>query len=136
MNRGPSPSRFSTAAAALALVGCLVAAVGPLVFDATVALRGSVVGSAVVGGIFAGYNLYAVRASGQPRLAAGVLTTLLGLWLIAAPLVYVAGDALTAVVQSGGSLVAAFGGYTAGESVELIARGTPLARNVPRPDED
>jgi hypothetical protein len=136
MSSGPSPTRFTTAVTALALVGCLCVIVAPVVFNTTAAFRGSVVGSAVVGAVFAGYNLYTVRAYGQPRLAAGLMTAVFGGWFIAAPLVYPVGDVPTAIVQTCGMLTAAFGGYAAVEAVELLARGTPLAEDVPQPGED
>ena len=86
--------------------------------------------------MFAGYNVYSVRAYGQPRLAAGVMTAIFGGWFVAAPLVYTVGDVLTALVQTGGALTAAFGGYIAIEAVELLVRGTPMAENVPHPGND
>ena len=88
MSSGTSPTRFTTAASALALVGCCCIVVAPLVLGATPAFRGNAVGSGVVGAVFAGYNLYTVRASGQPRLAAGLMTAIFGGWFIASPLVY------------------------------------------------
>lgn len=135
MDSHTSPARFTTAVTALALVGCLCVVIAPVVFGAPPAFRGSTVGSGVVGAVFAGYNLYTVRSYGQPRLAAGFLTTVFGCWFIAAPLVYPVGGVLTAVVQSCGMITAAFGGYTAVGAVELLARGTPLAADVPRPDD-
>ena len=88
MSSGTSPTRFTTAASALALVGCCCIAVASLVLGATPAFRGNAVGSGVVGAVFAGYNLYTVRASGQPRLATGLMTAIFGGWFIASPLVY------------------------------------------------
>ena len=116
MSSGTSPTRFTTAARALALVGCCCIVVAPLVLGATPAFRGNAVGSGVVGAVFAGYNLYTMRASGHPCLAAGLMTGSFGGWFIAAPLVYPVGDVLTAVVQSCGMLTAAFGGYAAVEA--------------------
>lgn len=136
MSSGTSPTRFTTVASALALVGCCCIVVAPLVLGATPAFRGNAVGSGVVGAVFAGYNLYMMRASGQPRLAAGLMTATFGGWFIASPLVYPVGDVLIAVVQSCGMLTAAFGGYTAVEAVELLAHDTPVAEHVPRPDDD
>ena len=116
MSSGTSPTRFTTAASALALVGCCCIVVAPLVLGATPAFRGNAVGSGVVGAVFAGYNLYTMRASGHPCLAASLMTGSFGGWFIAAPLVYPVGDVLTAVVQSCGMLTAAFGGYAAVEA--------------------
>ena len=92
MSSGTSPTRFTTAASALALVGCCCIVVAPLVLGATPAFRGNAVGSGVVGAVFAGYNRYMMRASGQPRLAAGLMTGSFGGWFIAAPLVYPVGS--------------------------------------------
>lgn len=130
-----APSRFTSVVCAVALVGCLLVAAAPLVLGAPAAFRGSVVASAVLGAVFASYNVYSVLSYGQPRLAAGFVTAVFGLWFVGAPLVYTVGDLLTAVVQTGGSLTAAFGGYAAVEALELLVRGTPPAENVPRPDD-
>jgi len=129
-------SRFTTGVCVVAVLGCLLVASAPLVLGASAAFRGSVVASGLLGVVFAGYNAYSVRAYGQPRLAAGVMTAIFGGWFVAAPLVYTVGSVLTAVVQTGGALTAAFGGYAAIEAVELLVRGTPMAENVPRPDND
>jgi hypothetical protein len=131
-----SPSRFTTGVCVVAIVGCLLVAGAPLVLGAPAAFRGSVVASALLGAVFAGYNAYSVRTYGQPRLAAGVMTAVFGLWFVASPLVYTVGGVLTALVQTGGALTAAFGGYAAIEALELLVRGTPLAENVPRPERD
>ena len=87
----PFPARFTTAASALALVGCCCI-VAPLVLAATPAFRGNPVDSGVVGAVFAGYNRCTVRASVHPCLAAGLTTGSSGGWLIAAPLVYPIGS--------------------------------------------
>ena len=131
-----NPSRFTSAVCVVAIVGCLLVAGAPLLFGAPAAFRGSVVDSALLGTVFAGYNAYSVRTYGQPRLAAGVMTAIFGLWFVGAPLVYTVGDLLTAVVQTGGSLTAAFGGYAAVEAIELLVRRTPLAENVPQAGRD
>lgn len=47
-----------------------------------------------------------------------------------APLVHTVSDVLTAAVQTGGALTAAFGGYAAVETLELLLRGTPLADSL------
>ncbi|WP_276270754.1 hypothetical protein [Haloarcula litorea] len=112
-------SRFTRAAAVVALLGCLVTFVGPLALGAAPGVRGSVTLSAVVGAVFAGKNVLTVRERGRPRLAAGVMATVLGLWLVVAPLQYESvGAALTAVTQFGGMCLAAFSAYTALVAVE------------------
>jgi hypothetical protein len=131
-----TPSRFTTGVCVVAIVGCLLVASAPLVLGAPAAFRGSVVASGLLGVVFAGYNAYSVRAYGQPRLAADVMTAIFGGWFVAAPLVYTVGDVLTALVQTGGALTAAFGRYIAIEAVELLVRGTPMAENVPHPEND
>lgn len=83
-----APSRFTSAVCLVAIVGCLIVAVGPLLLGAPAAFHGSVVASALFGAVFAGYNAYSMRTYGQPRLAAGFITTVFGLWFVGAPLVY------------------------------------------------
>jgi len=113
------PSRFTVASGAVALLGCLVAFVGPLALGAEPGIRGSVTLSAVVGAVFAGKNMLTIRSLGAPSFAAGVMATVLGLWLIVAPLQYAAVEAaLIAVVQFGGMCLAAFSAYTALVAVE------------------
>ncbi|MFC7075509.1 hypothetical protein [Haloarcula halophila] len=112
-------SRFTTASAAVALLGCLVAFVAPLALGASPGIRGSVTLSAVVGAVFAGKNAQTIRDRGRPRFAAGVMATVLGAWLIVAPLQYEAvGPALTATTQFGGMCLAAFSAYTALVAIE------------------
>jgi len=112
-------SRFTTASAAVALLGCLVAFVAPLALGASPGIRGSVTLSAVVGAVFAGKNAQTIRDRGRPRFAAGVLATAVGTWLIVAPLQYQnVGSALTATTQFGGMCLAAFSAYTALVAVE------------------
>ncbi|MBX0322253.1 hypothetical protein EGH21_04305 [Halomicroarcula sp. F13] len=112
-------SRFTVASAVVALLGCLVAFVGPLALGANPGVRGSVTLSAVVGAVFAGKNFQTVRERGRPRFAAAVMATILGLWLILAPLQYqTVGAPLTAVTQFGGMCLAAFSAYTALVAVE------------------
>jgi len=129
-------SRFTSAVCVVALVGCLLVTGAPLALGAPAAFRGSVVATGLLGTVFAIYNTYSVLSYGQPRLAAGFMTTVFGLWFVGAPLVYTVSDVLTAAIQTGGALTAAFGGYAAVEALELLVRGTPLADNVPRPDDD
>jgi len=114
-----TPSRFTVASAVVALLGCLIAFVGPLALGAGPGIRGSVTLSAVVGAVFAGKNFLTIRRVNRPSLAAGVMATVLGLWLIVAPLQYESVvPALTAVTQFGGMCLAAFSAYTALVAVE------------------
>jgi len=101
-----TPSRFTVASAVVALLGCLIAFVGPLALGAGPGIRGSVTLSAVVGAVFAGKNFLTIRRVNRPSLAAGVMATVLGLWLI------------VAVTQFGGMCLAAFSAYTALVAVE------------------
>ena len=112
-------SRFTIASAVVALLGCVVAFVGPLALNAQPGIRGSVTLSAVVGAVFAGKNALTIRERGVPSFAAGVMATVLGLWLIVAPLQYeTVGAPLTALTQFGGMCLAAFSAYTALVAVE------------------
>jgi|GEM_PF-666159 phosphate/sulfate permease len=112
-------SRFTVASAVVALLGCVVAFVGPLALGAQPGIRGSVTLSAVVGAVFAGKNFLTIRERGVPSFAAGVMATVLGLWLIVAPLQYeTVGAPLTALTQFGGMCLAAFSAYTALVAVE------------------
>lgn len=114
-----NPGRFTIASVTLAFVGCVVALVAPLALDAQPGVRGSVTLSAVVGAVFAAKNAVAVRDRGRPQFAAAVLATAFGAWLILAPLQYEGvGDALTALTQFGGMLLAAFSAYTALVAIE------------------
>ena len=113
-------SRFTTAAAVVALLGCVVAFVGPLALNAGPGIRGSVTLSAVVGAVFAGKNFQTIRSRGRPRFAAGVMATAVGVWLIVAPLQYDGvGAPLTALTQFGGMCLAAFSAYTALVALEF-----------------
>ena len=112
-------SRFTVASAVLALIGCVVAFVGPLVLGANPGIRGSVTLSAVVGAVFAGKNALTIRDRERPRFAAAVLATAVGTWLIIAPLQYEDVSApLIATTQFAGMLLAAFSAYTALVAVE------------------
>jgi len=112
-------SRFTVASGVVALLGCLIAFVGPLALGASPGIRGSVTLSAVVGAVFAGKNMLTIRQRGYPSFAAGVMATVLGLWLIVAPLQYESVAApLTALTQFGGKCLAAFSAYTALVAVE------------------
>ncbi len=112
-------SRFTVASAVVALLGCLIAFVAPLALNAQPGIRGSVTLSAVVGAVFAGKNFTTIRERGVPSFAAGMMATVLGLWLIVAPLQYdIVGAPLTALTQFGGMCLAAFSAYTALVAVE------------------
>jgi hypothetical protein len=127
------PTRFTSVASAIALTSVLLGGFGPAAVGAERALAASLAVSAVVGAVFAAYNVYSVREYGQPRLAAAFLTTVFGLWLVAAPILYDAsGFAVLATAQGFGTLVASFGGYTAIEALELVARRQPLATGCGR----
>lgn len=112
-------SRFTVASAALALIGCVVAFVGPLALGAQPGIRGSVALSAVVGAVFAGKNALTIGDRGRPEFASAVMATVVGTWLIVAPLQYEGVEPpLTATTQFAGMLLAAFSAYTALVAVE------------------
>ncbi|PSP86330.1 hypothetical protein BRC83_01330 [Halobacteriales archaeon QS_1_68_17] len=123
-----SATRFTTAAATLALLACPLAFVAPLLLGAPAGPRGSVALSALVGGVFAGYDLVTVRREGRPRFAAAVMAAVFGGWLILAPLQYEVGTAMTATTQFAGMVLASFSGYAALEAIEQWALGRPSAR--------
>ena len=121
-------SRFTTASAIVALLGCVVAFVGPFALGSNPGIRGSVTLSAVVGAVFAGKNFLTIRGRGHPRLAAGVMATAVGTWLILAPLQYQnVQPALTAVTQFGGMCLAAFSAYTALVAIEYYLGESDVA---------
>lgn len=127
------PTRFTSIASVVALASVVLGGLGPAVVGAERGLAASLAVSGLVGGVFAAYNVYSVREYGQPRLAAAFLTTIFGLWLVAAPIIYGAsGFAVLAIPQGFGMLAASFGGYTAIEALELVARRQPLAYGVDR----
>lgn len=120
---GPSATDdvFPTAAATVAVVGCLLAAVAAVAGSPTAAFRGSVTASAAVGLIFAVGHLRGVRAEG-PRLPGALVTAVFGFWFMAAPLLYDdVGFVATAGVQFAGLLTAAFAGYNALAAIEELA---------------
>jgi len=103
---------FLSAATLLAVIGCLGAAVSPVVAGASAAYTGSVTTSGVLGVVFAGRSAQLFRATGRVSLPGAVLTTIFGGWFMAAPLLYDAGFLATAGTQLAGTLVATFGLYT------------------------
>jgi len=104
-------SRFLSAAAVIALLGCVLAAATPLVTDATTAFTGSIVTSGVLGVVFAVRNLQLLRGYGRVSLPAATLTLIFGGWFMLAPLLYDPGFLATAGVQLAGTLVATFAAY-------------------------
>jgi hypothetical protein len=108
--RGLDP--FLSAAGWLAAIGCLVATiVVPLVTNVD-AFRGSIATSGLVALVFAVQNLRLLLSTQRPHLPAAAITTVFGLWFVAAPLLYSEPRLLaTAIVQFCGLLVASFAGY-------------------------
>lgn len=104
---------FLLAGAVLAVVGCLVATVTPLVAGASTAYTGSLVTSGLLGTVFAVQNLRLFRRDGAVALAPAVLTVLFGVWFLLAPLLYDVGFLPTAGTQLAGLLVATFAWYMA-----------------------
>lgn len=104
-------SRFLTAAAAVGVVGCVLATATPLLTGASAAFTGSVATSGVLGVVFAARNAQLLAATGRVSLPAAVLTTAFGGWFMAAPLLYDVGFLPTAGTQLSGILVATFGAY-------------------------
>jgi hypothetical protein len=104
-------SQFLTAAAVVALVGCVVSTATPVVAGASQAFVGSIVTSGLLGVVFAGQNLRLYRAELSPSIPAATLTTIFGVWFMIAPLLYDVGFLATAGTQFGGLLVAAFAMY-------------------------
>jgi hypothetical protein len=108
--------RFALLSATVCLLA-LVVALGGAFLGPSDAFRGSMAASALVGLVFAVYNLQRVRATGAPQFATGVVLALFGGWLGVAPLQYDPGFAATAAVQFPGLLLVAFGGHTALDAV-------------------
>jgi hypothetical protein len=115
--------RFDLAAAAVSTLAMVVAFAG--VFLSPVdAFRGSITTSALVGFVFAAYNLQSVRATGVPRFATSVVVTVFGLWFVAGPLTYDPQSfAATATVQFSGLVAAAFAGHLALDALARLVRG-------------
>jgi FtsH-binding integral membrane protein len=103
---------FLTGAVWLVGLGCLVVTVVPAVLTDATAFRGSLAFSGLVSLAFATQNLRSMADASRPELPASIVTTVFGLWFVAAPLRYAdAGLYATAVAQAAGLIVAAFGGY-------------------------
>ena len=111
-------SRFTLAAAVLALLACPLAIIAPFALNVPPGPRGGISLSGLVGGIFAGYNVYAVWRSGRPHFAAAVMATVFGVWLILAPLQYDVDAPMIATTQFAGMVLASFGGFSALEAVQ------------------
>lgn len=105
------PTPFLTASAVVALLGCLLATVTPVVAGASRAFTGSLVTSGLLGVVFAGQNLRLYRLRASPSLPAATLTTIFGGWFMIAPLIYDVGFIATAGTQLAGLLVSAFALY-------------------------
>jgi hypothetical protein len=106
-----TPSLFLRGSAAIALVGCLLAAATPLATGASTAFVGSIVTSGVLGVVFAGRNLQLLRDRGRVSLPAATLTLIFGGWFMVAPLLYDVGFLPTGGVQFAGTLIATFAAY-------------------------
>ena len=104
---------FLLGGAVIAVVGCLLATITPPVAGAPAAFVGSVVSSGVLGTVFAAQNLRLFRRDGAVALAPAVLTTVFGVWFMAAPLLYTVGFVATAGTQLAGLLTAGFATYMA-----------------------
>lgn len=102
---------FLSAAAVVALLGCLLVTATPLVAGANRAFVGSIVTSGLLGVVFAGQNLRLYRAQSAPSVPAATLTVVFGGWFMLAPLLYDVGFVATAGTQFGGLLVASFALY-------------------------
>jgi len=102
---------FLSASAVVALLGCLLVTVTPIVAGASRAFLGSIVTSGLLGVVFAAQNLWLYRVRSVPSVPAATLTTVFGVWFMAAPLLYDVGFLATAGTQFGGLLVAAFALY-------------------------
>lgn len=102
---------FLTAAAVVALLGCLLATATPVVAGASRAFLGSIVTSGLLGVVFAVQNLRLYRLYASPSVPAATLTTIFGGWFMLAPLIYDVGFVATAGTQLGGLLVSAFALY-------------------------
>ncbi len=118
-------SRFTAAAAVVAVLAPLAAIAGSLVLGVPVAFRGSVGVSAAVLLVFTAHNLASIRSTGSQSFASAVVATVFGIWLAYAPLVYDAGFLATALTQLAGMLTAAFSAHTALDALAAMAGGLP-----------
>lgn len=118
-------TRFTEATSGLAVVAAALGGVAPFLVLGRTTFSASILGVGVLATVFAGYNLLAVRRSGRPRLAAALLATLFGVWMLVAPLAYGVEGVAVGAVQTFGLVLAAFAGYATVEAMELIARGEP-----------
>ena len=106
------PRTFLTASAVVVVVGNLLAVVTPLVADPPRAFVGSIVTSGLLGLVFTLRTLQLLRRTGVVPAPAATLSTIFGVWFMAAPLLYdTVGFLATAGTQLAGLLVAAFATY-------------------------
>lgn len=110
MSRSTS-SRFLEGSAAVGIVGCLGAAVTPLVADTSAAFTGSIVTSGALGVLFAARSAQLLRRDGRVSVAATTLTTVFGGWFMLAPLLYDVGFLATGGTQFAGMLITTFTTY-------------------------
>jgi len=115
MATAPERSRtFLAASAVVVVVGNLLAVVTPLVADPPRAFVGSIVTSGLLGLVFTLRTLQLFRRNGAVPVPATTLSTVFGVWFMAAPLLYdtdTVGFLATAGTQLAGLLVAAFATY-------------------------
>ena len=96
------------------MVGNLLAVATPLVADPPRAFVGSIVTSGLLGLVFTLRTLQLLRRTGAVPVPAATLSTIFGVWFMAAPLLYdtdTVGFLATAGTQLAGLLVAAFATY-------------------------
>ena len=100
------------ASAVVVVVGDLLAVVTPLMADPPRAFVGSIVTSGLLGLVFTLRTLQLFRRTGAVPVPAATLSTIFGVWFMAAPLLYdTVGFLATAGTQLAGLLVAAFATY-------------------------
>lgn len=115
-------TRFTAAASLLAVVGAVGGGLAPFLVLGRTTFSASILGVGALAAVFAGYNALSVLRDGQIRLAAVVMATLFGAWMLAAPLAYGVEGVAVGAVQTFGLVLAAFAGYLAVEAVERFAR--------------